>query len=150
MKQLLITIAALVLVGCGESQQSAPAPEVKPTEPVAEAVNLEAPKAKAPDISILVAAYEGNIEAVKQHLAAGTDVNAKSENKGFTPLHMAATGGAKDIVELLIAEGANVNAKNYFNDVPLGRAIYKKHTEIIDILRKHGGKTKDELFAAGN
>ena len=32
---LLITIAALVLVGCGESQQSAPAPEVKPVEPVA-------------------------------------------------------------------------------------------------------------------
>ena len=43
MKHLLITtIAALVLVGCGKSQQSAPAPEAKP----------EPPTAKAPDISI--------------------------------------------------------------------------------------------------
>jgi len=62
MKQLLITIAAVVLVGCGESQQSTPAPEPQ--------------TAKAPDISIHRAADEGNLEAVKQHLAAGTDVDA--------------------------------------------------------------------------
>ena len=37
MKLLLITtIAAVVLVGCGEKQQSVPAPEAKPAEPVAE------------------------------------------------------------------------------------------------------------------
>ena len=34
MKHILITIAAVLLVGCGESQQSAPAPEEKPAEPV--------------------------------------------------------------------------------------------------------------------
>jgi len=39
MRQLLITIAALVLVGCGESQQSAPAPEVKTVKPAAEATD---------------------------------------------------------------------------------------------------------------
>ena len=37
MKHLLITtIAAVLLVGCGESQQSSPPAEAKPTEPVAE------------------------------------------------------------------------------------------------------------------
>ena len=36
MKQLLITIAAVVLVGCGESQQSAPAPKEQAIEPTAE------------------------------------------------------------------------------------------------------------------
>ena len=36
MKHLLLTtIAVVVLVGCGESQQSAPSPETKPDEPVA-------------------------------------------------------------------------------------------------------------------
>jgi len=101
MKHLLLTtIAAVVLVGCGESQQSAPAPETKPVEPIAEAakpttppkavsankgadparaINSEPPTAKAPDISIYEAAREGNIEAVKQHIAAGTDVNAKDD-----------------------------------------------------------------------
>jgi hypothetical protein len=75
MKQLLITITAVLLVGCGESQQSTPAPESKP----------EPSTAKAPNISIV---DDGNIEAVKQHLAAGTDVNAK--NEGMTPLHWVA------------------------------------------------------------
>ena len=113
MKHLLLTtIAAVVLVGCGEAQQStpqaepvepvaevpaqpsSPPPEAQPVEPVAEAATPEPPTAKAPDISIHDAAKKGRIKAVKQHLAAGTDVNEKSEVSGFnvgeTPLHQAA------------------------------------------------------------
>ena len=72
MKHILITtVAAVVLVGCGESQQSAPAPETKPVEPVAEVVKPEPPTAKVPDISIHDAAEKGKIEAVKQHLVLG-------------------------------------------------------------------------------
>ena len=84
MKQLLITIAALVLVVCGESQESAPSSEATPVEPVAKAATTEPQTAKAPDISIHRAAEEGNLEAVKQHLAAGTDVDAKAAG-GSTP-----------------------------------------------------------------
>ena len=47
----------------------------------------------------------------KQHLAAGTDVNAKNDG-GYTPLHYAAFNGHKEIAELLIAKGADVNAKD--------------------------------------
>ena len=122
MKHLLITtIAAVLLVGCG------PPP---------------------PDISIHEAAKKGNIEAIKQHLAAGTDVNAK-DKFGGTPLHAAAYWGHKEIVELLIAEGAEVNAKNSFSDTPLDRAIRLGQTETADLLRKHGGKTGEELKAEG-
>ena len=39
MKQLLITIAAVVLVGCGETQQSAPTPEAKTVKPADEATD---------------------------------------------------------------------------------------------------------------
>jgi ankyrin repeat protein len=46
---------------------------------------------------------EGNVEAVKQHLAAGADVNAKDGN-GWPPLHWPAWKGHKEIVELLIAK----------------------------------------------
>ena len=110
MKQLLITIAAVLLVGCGESQQSTPAPESKP----------EPSTAKAPNISIVDDAYDGNIEAVKQHLAAGTDVNAKNES--MTPLHWVAYKGNSEIIELLIAKGADVNAKDVAGFSPLHHA----------------------------
>ena len=116
MKQLLTTIAAVVLVGCGGS--------------------------------IHDAAVEGNIEAVKQHLAAGTDVNAKVKD-GSTPLHLAAVKGHKEIVELLIAKGADVNSRMMNGWTPLDNAIKHNHPETADLLRKHGGKTAEELKAEG-
>jgi ABC-type enterochelin transport system substrate-binding protein len=136
--QLIAIVAAVLLVGCGESQQSAPAPETKP----------EPPTAKAPDISIHEAAGEGNIEAVKQHIAAGTDVNAK-DNGGSTPLHQAAINSHKEIAELLIAAGADVNAKTDAGVTPLDDAISLKQTDTANLLRKHGGKTGEELKAEG-
>jgi ankyrin repeat protein len=112
MKHLLITtIAAVVLVGCGESQQSVPQAEAKPVEPVAEATKPESPTTKAPDISIHIAVREGDIEAVKQHIAAGTDVNAK-DNRGITPLLWATYDGHKEVAELLIAAGEDVNPED--------------------------------------
>ena len=101
-----------------------------------------------PDISIHKAAFDGNIEAVKQHLAAGTDVNAKNK-RGRTPLYSAVEEGRKKMVELLIAEGANVNAKSRFGVTPLDWAIQMNRTfgdaqpsgdEIANLFRKHGAK----------
>jgi len=138
MKHLLLTtIAAVLLAGCGESQQSAPAPEVKPAEPVAEAAQPETPTTKAPDISLHKAAEEGNIEAVKQHLDAGTDVNAKDVFER-TPLHIAALYGDKEINELLIANGAEVNAKNKNSATPLHRAAVGGRKEIAELLIAEG------------
>ena len=129
MKHILITtIAAVVLVGCGKSAQES------------------STEVKAPDISIHEAAMKGNIEAVKQHLAAGTDVNVK-DNIGLTPLHMAAGDARKEVAELLIAKGAEVNVKNKYSKTPLDWAIEFKHTETANLLRKHGGKTGEELKA---
>jgi cytohesin len=173
MKHLLLTtIAAVLVVGCGESQQSAPAPEAKP----------EPPTAKAPDISLFEAAFAGNIEAVKQAIAAGSDVNAKDAGGGtLTPLHVATTKeiaelllangadvnakdsvtgatplhemaiyGQKEIVELLIAGGADVNANSDDDGTPLDWAIRHKHPEIADLLRKHGAKSgaEDSIYVA--
>ena len=138
MKHLLLTtIAAVVMVGCGESQQSAPTPEAKPVEPVAEASQPDPPTVEAPDISISEAAWDGNIEAVKQHLAAGTDVNAKNKN-GWTPLHAAAFEDHKEIAELLIAKGADVNAKNRDDWTPLHFAALEDHKEITELLIAKG------------
>ena len=78
-------------------------------------------------------------------IAAGADVNAKGLD-GITPLHDAAFGGLKEIAELQIAEGADLNAKDNDGETPLDVA---RHPKIADLLRKHGGKTGEELKAEG-
>jgi ankyrin repeat protein len=149
--QLIAIVAAVLVVGC-----SKPAP---------------------PDISIHDAAYEGNIEAVKQHLASGADVNEKAE-EGVAPLHVAAQEGHNQVIELLIDNGADVNSKDGDEGTPLHMAAANGHkgiaellivkgadvnakivdggtpldyaeAEIADLLRKHGGKTGEELKAEG-
>ena len=85
---LLTTIAAVVLVGCGTTQS----PETTP-------------KAEPPSISIHTAASIGDVEAVRQHLAAGTDLNLKSPVVN-SPLLFAAS---YEIMTLLVENGADVN-----------------------------------------
>jgi len=98
--------------------------------------------------SIHIAAAVGHIEAVKHHLTAGTDVNANDDD-GWTPLQYAAGGSHKEIAELLIAADADVNAKDPYGETPLEMAILNEQLEIADLLRKHGGKTGEELKAEG-
>ena len=65
-------------------------------------------------------------------------------------VEVAALKGHKKVVELLIAEGADVNAEiasggSNENKTPLDFAVMKKQPEIADLLRKHGGMTAEEL-----
>jgi len=48
-----------------------------------------------------------------------------------------------------IAKGADVNAKMKDRWTPLDEAIAVNQTEIADLLRKHGGKTGEQLKAEG-
>ncbi|MDP6253011.1 MAG: ankyrin repeat domain-containing protein, partial [Verrucomicrobiota bacterium] len=48
-----------------------------------------------------------------------------------------------------IADGADVNAIDAISKTPLDYAISRSHPEIADLLRKHGGKTGEELKAEG-
>jgi ankyrin repeat protein len=54
--------------------------------------------------------------------------------------------GHKEIAELLISKGADVNAIDLNGMTPIDLA----DGEIADLLRKHGGKTGEELKAEGN
>ena len=186
-KYLLIIFTTTISLGCTTTQSPEPT------------------QAKLPIISIHRAAIEGNLKVVKQHLAAGTDVNVKDSSgltvlhavrfdqkvitevlikngadlnarniyeetllhlavynshigfvklliannaelnakdlRGLTPLHRAAVLGLKEIAALLITEGADVNAKDRNSETPLDWA----DEEIVDLLRRYGGKTAEEL-----
>ena len=89
---------------------------------------------------------KGHKEIVELLIAKGADVNAKAGDAGSTPLHWAVQQSHNEIVQLLIAKGADVNAKHGDGETPLDYA----DGETADLLRKHGGKTGEELKAAGN
>ena len=84
---------------------------------------------------------------------AGADVNSKRDwGSGGTPLHYAASifhYGCEKIVELLIANGGDVNTKDVNGWTPLDSANETNHPKTADLLRKHGGKTGEELKAEG-
>ena len=94
------------------------------------------------------AARNGDHAGVQAQLDAGADVNAKLKD-GTTPLHEGEYNGHKEVVELLITSGADVNAMKIDGMTPLDMATFGNHNEIAGVLRKHGGKTGEELKAEG-
>jgi len=145
---LITTIGAVVLVGCGESQQSTPQAETKPVETVAENTKPEPTTAKPEhpqaNRALIEAAATGNVEAIKKAIADGADVNVKAVGGG-TLLFIAAHEGHREVAELLIAEGADVNVTNGSGETPLDYA----KGETAGLISKHGGKTGEELKAEG-
>jgi len=130
-----------------KSQTSAAKPQTAGA--ISQTIKAEPPTAKAPDTPLWIAAREGNIEAVKQHIAAGTNVNAKTES-GRTPLHFAALEGHKEIAELLMAEGANVNAKDDDLLTPLHQAAgvlhgRESHKEVVELLIANGADVNAKM-----
>ena len=123
-------------------------------------------------ISIHQAVFDGNIEAIKQHLDAGANshlslVDAKDDKFVGTFLHWAAAGGQDEIVELLIAAGADVNATDGDGDTPLHLAGNNTATkEVAELLiakgadvnainlsppgRRIGGMTPLDMATLGN
>lgn len=58
--------------------------------------------------SLHEAAKDGDLGKVKGLIADGSDVNVNDEN-GLTPLHLVVYRGHKDVTELFILNGANIN-----------------------------------------
>lgn len=88
---------------------------------------------EAPRTGINEATFYGNMDAIKQHIAAKSDLN-KKDAFGSAPLHIAATFGKTDVALLLIEGGANVNEKSGDGSTPLHTAAFFGRTEIVKAL----------------
>ena len=93
-------------------------------------------------------AFDEYKEIAELLIANGAEVDIKDKN-GFTPLHYSVGSGHKIVSEFLIAKGAYVNAKDKDGMPPIDMAIELGEQEIAELLRKHGGKTAEELKVEG-
>ena len=119
--------------------------EARPDEPFvmpsADGFELK-PKAN----SIWSAAGSGDLKAVKQHLAKGIDINAKDSSLGITPLASAILQDQTQMVEFLIQQSADVNAKNRDGGTALHTAAFLGQYEVAELLVQKGAdvNAKDE------
>ncbi|ELR14795.1 Ankyrin repeatcontaining protein [Acanthamoeba castellanii str. Neff] len=79
----------------------------------------------------------GDVKGVQDGLSKGENVNQVDETVNRrTPLHHAADFGHAEVLQMLIAKGADVNAQDAFGITPLLAAVYEGHTEAVQVLVK--------------
>lgn len=97
-------------------------------------------KAEAPQVSIHEAAFFGNVNAIKAHIAAKSDLNVK-DAYGSSPLSIAALFGKPEIAKLLINGGADLNVRSADGSTPLHTAAFFGRIEIVKMLLEKGADT---------
>lgn len=90
--------------------------------------------ADKPKIEIQEAVISGNLEAVEQHIAAGSDINQQEPFSNSSPLISAATFGKIEIAKALIDAGADLTIKNNDGSTALHVAAFFCRVEIVQML----------------
>ncbi|XP_061086281.1 poly [ADP-ribose] polymerase tankyrase-2 isoform X2 [Conger conger] len=92
--------------------------------------------------ALLHAAREADLAGMKKHLSLET-INFRHPQTHETALHCAATSPypkRKQVCDLLLRKGANVNEKSKDFLTPLHLASEKSHNDIVEVLVKHEAK----------
>jgi fucose 4-O-acetylase-like acetyltransferase len=100
-----------------------------------------------PHVNIHIAALQGNIDAMRQHINAGSDLDEKDEY-GSCPLIIATTFGKTEVALVLIDAGADMKITNNEGATPLHIAAFLCRTEIVKVLLNKGAD-KNALNKAG-
>ena len=86
------------------------------------------------------AATRGKIAVIKFLIVQGADIQAKTADDDWTPLHAAVCGkGNIDVVKFLVSNGADVNAETRDGYTPLDVAKQSKHKAVAKYLKSVGG-----------
>jgi hypothetical protein len=140
----LLVTGLLCVIGCGNRRRSGPEEAQAPGSAEA-AKPAEAPE--PPSIGLHEAVIVENVEAIRQHAAAGSDLDQK-DDYGSTPLIVAATFGKAEAAKALIEGGADLSIANNDGSTPLHVAAFLCHVEVVEALLE-GGADKDATNNAG-
>jgi len=91
-----------------------------------------------PQMSLHAAVITGNLEMVKYHIQAGSDINEKEPAGGSSPLIIACVFGQTESALALIETGADVNQTNNDGSTALHTAAFFCRKEIVEALIKAG------------
>ncbi|MBC8243066.1 MAG: ankyrin repeat domain-containing protein [Verrucomicrobia bacterium] len=100
-----------------------------------------------PKVSVWSAAHKGDIESLKGHIKAGTDLNQKNF-RGSAPLHYAVLKSQADAVALLIKSKVDLNAQDGTRRTALDIAFEMDNLEIVQMLVDAGAELQSLADAA--
>lgn len=87
---------------------------------------------------LVAAARAGALDVAEALVAAGSKVNAASDDEGFTPLIWGVMNGRADMVRFFLEKGAKVDKKSSYEDTALMHAAQKGYLEIAQVLLDNG------------
>lgn len=93
-------------------------------------------------LDIFAACMAGVSSRVLELLGAQPDLIRACSHDGWTPLHLASFFGHKEIAEMLLAHGADANARssNNMRNTPLHAAAANRQLEVATVLLAHGAE----------
>ena len=129
MKAVMIAvflIALLIAAGCGQQDESS-----KQSAKSQAAVSV-------PKTDLHTAVVLRDLEVIRQHIEAGSDLNVLEPSRGSTPLITAAALGRTEAAKILIDGGADVNYQNKDGSTALHTAAFFCNVEILEALLEKG------------
>ena len=88
--------------------------------------------------SLFSAVHSGNIDGIILAVESGININAQ-DDRGATPLHIAAFRGEVEIAEYLLSEGADTTITNIDGLTALQTAEYVRHAMMVIVLSQACG-----------